>query len=332
MNATNAVNTALGIGVLVLGAIGAKALGAVLPWPDPLLLAVVIGLLLGNVVGIPGRIEPGIQTHGLWLSAGIVLMGASVSLGALLDGGPIVLALVVGTVVLTVIVLEATARSVFEIREELGSLLAAGTGICGVSAIAAVAGSIDADEETIAYAAGTVLLFDAVTLALYPALGSALAVPEQVFGIWAGLSMFSTGPVVAAGFAYAEIAGQWATITKLGRNALIGLVVLVYAAYYARRGTDANAGAAALWAEFPTFVLGFLVLAVAATAGLLSAEQVQFLETTYDWLFLLAFVGLGTELRRSVFVRGGKAPVVVVLLTWAVVASVTLAVTWTLFG
>lgn len=303
-----------------------------MPWPDPLLIAVVIGVVLGNVVGIPAWLEPGVETHSVWLGAGIVLMGSSVSLGALLEGGPLVLALVVAVVVVTAALLEGIARNVFGVRERLSSLLAAGTGICGVSAIAAVAGSIDADEETIAYAAGTVLLFDAVTLAVFPVLGSALAIPGQVFGIWAGVSMFSTGPVVAAGFAHSEVAGQWATVTKLARNALIGLVVLAYAGYYARRGTDTSAGVATLWEEFPKFVLGFLVVAVAASAGLLSAGQVTTLENAYNWLFLVAFVGLGTELQRSVFAETGIRPIVVVFLTWAVVASVTLPSVWLLFG
>jgi len=176
------------------------------------------------------------------------------------------------------------------------------------------------------------LPFDAATLALYPALGSALAIPGRVFGVWAGLSMFSTGPVVAAGFAHSDLAGQWATVTKLARNALIGLVVLAYAAYYARRGADTSTDLATLWEEFPKFVLGFLVLAVAASAGLLSAGQVTTLENTYNWLFLIAFVGLGTELQRSVFADAGLRPIAVVFLTWFVIASVTLPLIWFLFG
>jgi len=270
-----AAQTTAGVGVLLIGAVGAWALGEILPWPDPLIIAVVIGAVLGNVVGVPAWLEPGVRTHGVWLGAGIVLLGASVSLGALLDAGPVVLAVVVAVVILAVVIVETIARQVFGIHERLGSLLAAGTGICGVSTIAAVAGSIDADEETVAYAAGTVLLFDAVTFALYPAVGAALAVPGQVFGVWAGVSMFSTGPVVAAGFAHSAVAGQWATVTKLARNALIGLVVLAYALYYTRKGADASASAATLWTEFPKFLLGFLALAIAGSAGLLSPGQVM---------------------------------------------------------
>lgn len=153
-------------------------------------------------------------------------MGALVSVEAIVAGGPTILTLVVGVMVGTTVFVELVARNIFGLRERLGSLLAAGPGICGISAVVAVARSIDADEESIAYAAGTVSLFDAVILVAYPAIGTLLSVPDRVFGVWAGLSTFSTGPIVAAGFAYSETAGQWATITELARNAPIEAVVL----------------------------------------------------------------------------------------------------------
>lgn len=327
-----AKNTVLGVGVLVAGAVGAWLLGEVLPWPHPLLIAVVIGVLFSNTVGVPASVERGVGTHDVWLRGGIVFMGASVSLGALLEGGPVVLALVSTVVVMTVVLFELVGRHTFSIDERLSSLLAAGTSICGVSAVAAVAGSIDADEETIAYAAGTILLFDAVTLAVYPLVGAVIAMPDQVFGVWAGVSMFSTGPVVAAGFVHSEAAGHWATVTKLARNSLIGLVVLIYATYYARQGSGAHAELTSLLREFPTFVVGFFILAVLASAGVLSAGQVTTLENASNWLFLIAFVGLGTELQRSVFAKAGFRPIAAVLLTWSAVASGTLLSTWLLFG
>lgn len=321
-----------GVGVLASGAVLAWLLGALVPWPDPLLLAVVIGVVLANVVGVPEWLEPGIGTHRIWLGAGIVLLGASVSVQSLVAGGPVVLALVVTAVCVATLLVEGLGRNLFGVRERLSSLLAAGTGICGVSAVVAVAGSIDANEETIAYAAGTILLFDAVTLAVYPAIGSLLAIPDQVFGVWTGVSMFSTGPVVAAGFAHSEVAGQWATLTKLARNALIGGVVLAYASYYARRGTGTTTGVGTIWREFPKFVLGFLALAGVASLGVFTTAQVTAIENAYDWLFLLAFVGLGTELQRDVFTDAGIRPVLVVLVAWVIIASTTLASIWVLLG
>lgn len=73
----------------------------------------------------------------------------------------------------------------------------------------------NADKEQIAYAVDTVLLLKAVTLVLFPVAGSVLALLDEQFGIWVSLSMFSTGPVITVGFAYSEVAGQWATLIKI---------------------------------------------------------------------------------------------------------------------
>jgi len=162
-------------------------------------------------------------------------MGAGMALDRVITAGSTVLLLVVTTVVMTIGVIELLARFVFPIHQKTGSLLAAGSSICGVSAVIAIAESISVRESRIAYAAATVLLFDAVTLFVYPIIGHALGLSDTVFGIWAGLTMFSTGPVTAAGFAFSEAAGQWALIVKLTRNSFIGLVAITYSVYYAGR-------------------------------------------------------------------------------------------------
>jgi uncharacterized integral membrane protein (TIGR00698 family) len=214
-------------GVVALAgiAVAARVAGAAIPYATPLVTAVACGLLVGNLVSIPSSLSPGIDTHKLWLEAGIVLMGARISIGTLLDSGGELIAVVVIGVTLAVVLAETLGRVVFGIPRKLDSLLAAGAGVCGVSAVVGVAGSIAADEEHVAYAAATILLFDVVTLFAYPPLGAALGLDDQVFGIWSGLTMFSTGPVTAAGFAFSETVGQWTTVTKLTRNLLLGVLV-----------------------------------------------------------------------------------------------------------
>ncbi|MCU4926332.1 YeiH family protein [Halobacteria archaeon AArc-dxtr1] len=313
-----------GLAVLCLGALLARSVELTLG-ANHLLVAIALGFGLANVVGVPERLEPGIATHTLWLGAGIVLMGASLTLSTVLDVGVLVLVIVLLVTGVTIAVVELLARNVFGLADRLGSLLAAGAGICGVSAVVAVAGAVRAREEQVAYAAATVLLFDAVTIVVYPIVGDWLGLSGIVFGIWAGISMFSTGPVVAVGFAHSEVAGQWATMTKLARNALIGLVVLAYASYYAGSGDGGRPSLRTLWTEFPKFVLGFLALAVVASAGVLSPAQQASLENAYNWLFLLAFVGLGTEIRLAELRNTGLTPALVVLL--ALLASSLLSLT-----
>ncbi|SIS12029.1 YeiH family protein [Natronorubrum thiooxidans] len=319
-----------GLVFLCLGALAARAIGLTVGL-NHLLVAIALGFVLANGPGVPDRLRPGIATHKLWLGAGIVLMGASLTLEAILEVGATVLFVVVLVIGVTIVVVETLSRTVFGLAERLGSLLAAGAGICGVSAVVAVAGAIRAREDQIAYAAATVLLFDAITIVVYPIVGELLGLSDVVFGVWAGVSMFSTGPVVAVGFAHSEAAGQWATMTKLSRNALIGLVVLAYASYYAQTGDGGRPSIRLLWAEFPKFVLGFLALVVLASAGVFSPAQQTAIENAYNWLFLLAFVGLGTEIRLDELRTTGITPALAVLVSLLVVSAFSLALLVLLF-
>jgi len=327
-----------GVALLAVCAVGAWLLDPLLPVVDVLLIAVVVGFGVANVFELPTWAERGVETHKVFLGAAIVLMGASLSVDRLVESGALVVSSVVCVSGVTLVGVELCSRRLFGIDDKLASLLAAGSSICGVSAIVAVAGSIRARDEHVVYAATTILLFDAVTLLVYPVVGNLLAIPSDVFGMWAGVSMFSTGPVVAVGFAHSETAGQWATLTKLARNTLIGLVAVGYATYYARRrlGADrdgsSSLGFRQLWDRFPKYVVGFAGLVVLASSGVLTAGHVQSLENAYNWLFLLAFVGLGTEIRIAKLRRAGVAPVLVVLCTFCAVSVISLVVLSALFG
>lgn len=319
-----------GLGILCLGALIAQGVGQVVGL-NSLLVAIAFGFLLANAMGVPAVFRPGITTHKVWLATGIVLMGASLTLDTLLEAGGVVLVVVILVTGSTIVTVELISRNVFDLGSRLGSLLAAGAGICGVSAIVAVAAAVRARETQIGYAAATILLFDAITIVIYPIIGGVLGLSEIVFGIWAGATMFSTGPIVAVGFTYSETAGQWATITKLSRNALIGVIVLVYAGYYARAdGFDTPSGWA-LWEEFPKFVLGFFALVILASAGAFSPGQVTSIEYAYNWLFLVAFVGLGTEIQMAELRKTGMKPAFIVLIVLVLTSAVSLTVLTLLF-
>jgi len=311
-----------GIILLSIGAGVAFLIGSVLGINE-LLLAIVVGFVVSNIVDIPEFVEPGLKTHNYWLEFGIILMGSSLTIATVFDAGATVLLAVGIMMVLAITVAEFLSRDVFGLTERLGSLLAAGSSICGVSAIVAVGGSIQAKQEQIAYAVATILLFDGMTIVLYPYIGKLLELPDTVFGIWAGVSMFSTGPVVAVGFAYSDVAGQWATVTKLTRNALIGLIVIGYATYYTRKEMDGSVSLSMLWEDFPTFVLGFIAMMFVASTGVLSSYQAT-IQSAYNWLFMVAFIGLGTEIQVAKLRRTGFMPVVLVSITFAFVSLFSL--------
>lgn len=317
----------VGLGLL------AKAGSLILP-VNNLLLAIGLGVIVANTVGVPSAFGPGVEQYDVVLEAGIVLMGAYVVFGEIVEAGPRILLLVLGVLVFAMLLVELVSTSLFGIDDKLSSLLASGTAVCGVSAVVATAGGIDADEEQIAYAVATVLVFDALTLVLYPAAGSLLGMAEKPFGIWAGLSMFSTGPVTAAGFAHSEVAGTWATLTKLTRNFFLGGVVVVYSLYYA--GYTASGGLRSIpvriWRNFPKFVVGFLIVVALASAQVFTEDQLISLQNASQWFLMIAFAGMGAHIRVSEMRKAGLRPLAAVALGFLVISALSLVTVLLLFG
>ena len=331
MARTTLGDVAPGVAVLAVLAVAAHVLAGVIPGVSALIVAVALGALVANAVGTPDWASEGTATGSLFLEVGIVLLGASVSLAEIRASGPLVVLLVVVTVGAGVVGVELLARRGFGLRDKMASLLAAGSSICGVSAAAAVAGTIDADGDQLTHVVATVLLFDAVTLLLFPVAGDLLALSGKQFGVWAGLSMFSTGPVAAAGFAHSPVAGRWATVTKLTRNSLLGVVAVGYAARYATDDGTSDTKLRQIWTEFPKFLVGFLVVAAVANAGALSSTTLASIDSVADGLFTVAFVGVGFDLQLAKMRYTGLTPVLVVLVHLLGVSALTLVAVTTLF-
>ena len=118
----------------------------------------------------------------------------------------------------------------FRLNWKTYSLINAGTGICGGSAIAAIAPVIDADDLDIAYGMSATFLFDTIMIVVFPILGRAMGLSDAAFGLWAGTAVNDTSSVVATGFAFSEAAGDFATMVKLTRTLAIIPTVLVFSA------------------------------------------------------------------------------------------------------
>jgi len=190
-----------GIAFLAVGAILSHLIAGAVDGLQPLVVAVGIGALVGNTAGTPDAAEPGVGVDKLFLETGIVLLGAAVVIEEFLAAGPTVLSL--GLVVVAVgggLLIRGGDRSgSVPARRDDALAFTAGASICGVSAVVAIGRVLDARGSAITFAAATVLLFDAVTLVAFPIAGEWLGLTGRQFGVWAGVSMFSTGPVAAAG-------------------------------------------------------------------------------------------------------------------------------------
>ncbi len=283
-------------GIILLFVVGyiSKIIASYVPHMEYVLFAILIGLIIGNTMKIPEIFIPGIDTYELWLKLGIVVLGARLVLQNVLKIGKVGIILVLLEISVSLIVVEFLAKK-FNVSNKLGSLLAMGTGICGVSAIIGATPAIDVDEEESGLAIATVLIFSAVTVFLYPIIGEIVEMSNQIFGFWAGLAVDNTAESLATGFAFSEKAGQIATITKLSRNALMGVIILAYALFYANKGATKKVEHKGkfVWQKFPKFLIGFLILSLLSTLGFFNAEQITDMKHLYKWIFMLSFAGVG---------------------------------------
>jgi uncharacterized integral membrane protein (TIGR00698 family) len=302
-----------------------KAHHLTLPNIEYVLWAIVIGLVIANTTGIPDAFKPGIATYEFWLKTGIVLLGSRFLLGDVLKLGGISLVLVGIEVVVSILFMTALGR-IFKLKPKLTTLLAVGSSICGVSAIIATQGAIDADEEDSSFAIAAILTLGAISLFIFPLVGHWLHLSDLSYGLWAGLGIDNTAEVTAAGALYSDSAAKVAVLAKTARNALIGFVVLGYAIYWARKDRTEGVGnkAAFLWNKFPKFVLGFLVISALATAGVFAKPQLTSLANLSRWAFLLTFAGVGLRTNIADMRKQGLRPFIVGALGEIVIAVLTL--------
>ena len=302
----------------------AKTHHLIFPNLEYVLWAIIIGLIISNLFSVPEIFQPGIATYEFWLKVGIVLLGSRFVLADMLKLGKISLILVVLEISLSLLLMHFLGR-VFKLRPKLTSLLAMGSSICGVSAIIAAKGAIDADDEDSTFAISAILALGALALFTFPLIGHSLHLSDNVFGLWAGLGVDNTAEATATGALYSDAAGKVAVLAKTARNAMIGFVVLAYAIYWAKQG---KAGvvenkAAFLWNKFPKFVLGFLLISLLVSLHLFTKDQVSALGNLSRWAFLLTFAGVGLRTNIKAMSKQGLRPFIVGALGEVLIAALT---------
>lgn len=279
-------------------------------WLDSLVLAIVLGTTVRTLHPLDARFTPGIQVGArLLLEIAVVLLGASISAGALLQTGAGMLA-GIGGVVVAAIALSYFIGRAFRLPRKMALLIACGNSICGNSAIAAVAPVIDADGQDVAAAiAFTAVLGVAVVLGL-PLLARPLGLSATQFGVFAGLTVYAVPQVLAATAPIGSASVQLGTLVKLVRVLMLGPVVVMLSLQ--DRATGARRPA--LTRMVPWFIAGFLALLALRSAGLVPAALVAPAHVLANLCTVMSMAALGLEVdARAVLRAGGRVAAVVVL-------------------
>ncbi len=302
---------------------------------EPPLLALLVGLLISNTVGLPRSADAAFRVE-FYIKTGIVLLGAGLPLTLLAWAGPVAIVQAGIVSVLTFTVIYAAGRF-FGLDQRLAAVLGSGGAICGVSGSIAVAGAVGARRQDASIAISLVVLWAIVMIFVLPLLSRSLGLSTGVAGAWIGTSEFADAAGLAAAQAYGGYAGHvpgiagsadaavnaFTLMKVIGRDIWIGVWAFVLSVVATTRweptGVDTRTRAGEIWRRFPKFVLGFVVasaLVTFVTRGYSYAAYqhsvqpalVAPIQVLRTWAFTFAFLSIGLTTRVRELAAVGTRP------------------------
>jgi len=263
-----------------------------------LMIAIVLGMLVRNTVGVPAACAPGIRfSLRRILRLSIVLLGFQLSVRQIAEVGGKGLLIVAITLVGAFAFTTWLGRRL-GVDRKLSQLIAAGTSICGASAIVATNSVTEGTDEDVAYAIAVVTLFGSLSMLLYPIASHLLQIPAHAYGVWAGASIHETAQVLAAAFQGGAVSGQVGAVSKLSRVMLLAPVVLALG--WAAQRRDCKAVGKRRSVPVPLFLIGFIAATVINSSGMIPAPATKVIVLIDQFLLALSLgaMGLETSLRK----------------------------------
>lgn len=286
------------------------------------LLALVVGLMIGNFFRIPYWLSTALRTQ-FFVKTGIVLMGASLPFTLIIQAGSTAFAQATIIAVATFLSIYWTGTRIFALDKRFAATLAAGGSICGVSASIAIGGAVKAEKQHVSIAISLVILWSIIMIFVLPAAIKALAIPPGPAGAWIGTAELADAPGMAAAAAIGEQAIKTFTLMKVvGRDMFIGFWCFMMALFSITRwekryeGTKPNARE--IWTRFPKFVLGFIIASILITLLAASANPatskaignhiINPIIELRNWAFIFTFLSIGLTSRFKELTSVGWKP------------------------
>jgi uncharacterized integral membrane protein (TIGR00698 family) len=309
---------------LALAGIGvALSLGAHRALHDlpPLVLCVALGIALANIARVPAAAAPGLKiAGGPILKLGVVLLGLDLVFPDILALGFKALLVVVGVVVITFFGTTWAGRKL-GLSDDLSLLVATGFSICGVSAIAAANGVIDADEDEVAFSVALVTLCGTLAIVTLPPLQGVLGLNDEQFGAWVGASVHDVAQVVATSSTAGSVALATAVVVKLTRVMLLAPLIAGIALRHRQTRSERGARPPLV----PPFIIAFVGMVVIASIGIVPDRVLIRIDDVRTILLGMALFALGTRVNVGRMRQLGARPLALGLASWLLIAVVAYA-------
>ena len=293
----------------------------------PIIGGPIFGILCGMVLAFwrrPAVLDAGVKYTGKKiLQYAIILLGFAMNLRVVVQVGGQSLLVMIFTLAAAFLTAWLVGRAL-KLHGNVPILIGVGTAICGGSAIAAAAPVVRASDKDMAFSISTIFLFNVLAVFIFPALGHLMNMNDMVFGMWAGTAINDTSSVVAAGYAYSDAAGSYATIVKLTRTLMIIPVTMALALWMTKKAKAEGTANYSIRKIFPWFVLGFLAASILTTVGVVPAAAGDFLAEAGKFCIIAAMAAIGLNTRIQDLIKNGLRPIALGLSCWFAVAVVSL--------
>jgi uncharacterized integral membrane protein (TIGR00698 family) len=289
---------------------------------SPMILAIVIGMAFHNIVGTPSLARPGIAfSLRRLLRAAIILLGFQLTALQIASVGPRGMFIVAISLTATFLFTVWTGRAL-GVDRRLAELIAAGTSICGASAIIATNTITEAHDEDVAYAIACVTIFGSIAMFVYPLLPGLLHLDSQAYGLWSGASIHEIAQVVAASFQNGQRAGEIGTTVKLAR--VMMLAPVVFALNIRSRVSASTASGKAVRPPLPWFVIGFVAVVGVNSLVVIPADARAAIAALTTFLLSVALAAMGLETDVSKLSAKGIRPAMLGALAFLFIATFSL--------
>ena len=304
---------------------------------EPPLVALIIGLIISNVIGLPRWLDAGFRVE-FYIKLGIVLLGATLPFTLIIWAGPVAILQASIVSVVTFLAIFFTARKL-GLDQRLAAVLGAGGAVCGVSASIAISGAVRAKKEDPPIAISLVVFWAIIFIFALPLISRTLHLPTGVGGAWIGTSEFADAAGLAAAQSYGGLANKGLGITGtpeqalasytlikvIGRDIWIGIwafvLALISVTVWERSETKSKVQVGQIWWRFPKFVIGFLVASILTTLivhsntladynKLVKPALIAPITSLRTWAFTLSFLSIGLTTRFRELANAGIKPFV----------------------
>jgi uncharacterized integral membrane protein (TIGR00698 family) len=288
------------IGVLAVFFADSVPLGAVT-------LAIILGIAVGNITSVGSSLGKGIDfTERRFLPFAIALMGVNLNFLILTELGVKSILIIVAAMGVAIFSSIALGR-IFNFDSKFALLLGIGNGVCGSSAIVATEQIIGAKKEDVGLSIAIVNFLGTIGIALLPLISSVLLELNSInSGLLIGNTLQAIGQVVAAGFSIDEIAGQTATIVKMGRILMLTPLIFTLIFIFSRKKVAPAEGKKTKKIGIPLFIVGFTLLSLVPTFGLLSESSIQLISDIGRYALIIAMAAIGLKISFASILKDGK--------------------------